>query len=1085
MPTFLQIIFKSLKFYKKPVLYQVLITLLLSAVITGSLLTGRSVKESLKRSATERLGKTGILISSGLRYFHPDLVARLKDSSGMICTGLLEMKGYCQGMNSHKGVYNIHIYGVQSDFFAFNGYDSVIIRPGEVAINKALADHLGIKSGEDLIIRYSDITSIPKEAPFSPSGAAGQSLVVRVGAILENHTGDFSLSISQITPLNIFMNYTDIKNSEGKSAGLNRLLIERSINNSTKTVHKVLKQFLRPADFGLRFRKLKTGEYELISDRIFIDDAILKEFRKLTDSGAPVITYLGNRFVSHHGSTPYSFVAALPPSLYPDIASGNGIIINMWMAQDLSVNEGDTLRMYWYSPDSLNTLKEKGSDFIIRRIADMKGIWADSLLMPDFPGISGKESCSDWDAGVLIKMHEIRPKDEAYWNRYRGTPKAFISYEMGSKLWGNNFGPATSIRFPLNLTEKEIESKLNGSVDPLKTGFSVTDPYYESDKAADESVDFGTLFLSLGFFIILASLVLLSFAASAYFDSKRTHIRTLFALGFKNKRIVLLLFSEAIITGFAGCFAGALCGYPVTVIITHSLNTVWKGAVQTDTLNTYFEFIPLLYGFILAFLTIIIFMLVKVLRYLKRLNKKYKDIIQRPSVKVNLFIMVVSVLATISFFVLSVLKSDLQLAFAFASGTTLLLTLIVMWRHYYIGGFKVLTGRINYRKYLSDQFYSFNPSHAVTPILFIAAGVFTIFITGANRMDLNENQNKCSGGTGGYLLWCENTIPVEVDMNSESGKRALGINDDQLKEMYFVQMKRLPGNDASCLNLNHISIPPLLGIDPADIISSGAFSFSGGITARGIKNPWYYLNLPSENNTIYGLADQTVLEWGLKLRTGDTIILRAENGQPLNIIIAAGLKSSVFQGNVLIGKQNFTRYFPSVSGNSVMLVDGSLKNTDLYKSALNERLENYGTIIEKTSDRLASFNKVTNTYLSIFGAFGALGMITGVVGLGFVLIRNYNQRKREFALLLATGFKIKKIRRSVFSEQMIILLAGVSSGFLAALVSTEPTIGNNSAIPWLFLSMMILAILITGLLTLLISVRSVTDNSLISSLKTE
>ena len=55
---------------------------------------------------------------------------------------------------------------------------------------------------------------------------------------------------------------------------------------------------------------------------------------------------------------------------------------------------------------------------------------------------------------------------------------------------------------------------------------------------------------------------------------------------------------------------------------------------------------------------------------------------------------------------------------------------------------------------------------------------------------------------------------------------------------------------------------------------------------------------------------------GIKIKTGDTLILRAENGQPLNIIIAAGLKSSVFQGNVLIGKENFTKYYPSVSGSS-------------------------------------------------------------------------------------------------------------------------------------------------------------------------
>ena len=47
-------------------------------------------------------------------------------------------------------------------------------------------------------------------------------------------------------------------------------------------------------------------------------------------------------------------------------------------------------------------------------------------------------------------------------------------------------------------------------------------------------------------------------------------------------------------------------------------------------------------------------------------------------------------------------------------------------------------------------------------------------------MNFNEKQLKRSGGTGGYLLWCENTIPVKEDLNTESGRKTLGLDDDQL-----------------------------------------------------------------------------------------------------------------------------------------------------------------------------------------------------------------------------------------------------------------------------------------------------------------
>jgi hypothetical protein len=364
------IIYHSIYFYKKPVLYQVLIIALLSAVITGSLLTGSSVKESLKRSSSQHLGNTGILISSGVRYFDPLLIQRIRDSSGMICTGIIEVTGYCQGMNSQKGAFNTHIYGVTNDFFVFQGQKIININPGEIAINSKLAEYLSISVGEDLIIRYKKISDIPADAPFASSGDAGKSIVMKVGAILKpSQNGNFSLSINQITPMNIFINLADLEEDQMTRFKINRLLVEKSNLNTINKVSDVLKKNLTPADLGLRLRMTtKTGEYELISDRIFIDAEVIKEVAKLLPSSSPVITYLGNHFVSASGSTPYSFISAMPASLYRDVPAGNEMIINRWMAHDLSVNEGDSIKMFWFAPDSLNNLIEKNSSFIVKHI---------------------------------------------------------------------------------------------------------------------------------------------------------------------------------------------------------------------------------------------------------------------------------------------------------------------------------------------------------------------------------------------------------------------------------------------------------------------------------------------------------------------------------------------------------------------------------------------------------------------------------------------------------------------------------------------------------------------------------------------
>jgi hypothetical protein len=384
---------------------------------------------------------------------------------------------------------------------------------------------------------------------------------------------------------------------------------------------------------------------------------------------------------------------------------------------------------------------------------------------------------------------------------------------------------------------------------------------------------------------------------------------------------------------------------------------------------------------------------------------------------------------------------------------------------------------------LSRLYYSFNPSHAVTPILFIASGIFALFVTGVNRMDFDEKLLKRSSGTGGYLLWGESNIPIREDLSTSRGRSELGLTEENLSGMNIISIKRSSGNDASCLNLNHITAPPLLGIDPSDFITRESFSFAKSLSEENITNTWQYLNSNLGANTIYGIADQTVMDWGLKLSIGDTLILRAENGQPINIILAAGLRSSVFQGYVIIGKDNFIRYFPSVAGSSVLLVDGDPALRDLYKNSLNERLSNYGVNIEFTEDRLKAFYEVTNTYLSVFGVFGALGMITGVIGLGFVLIRNYTHRKREFALMLATGFTLRNIRSIILNEQILILFAGVTSGVLSAILSTLPSLRSTQDIPWFYLTVMVFTVVLTGLWVLYISVRSISGEVLINSLK--
>lgn len=1081
------IAFKSLLYDRKGVFYQVLIIILLTAVITGSLMTGNSVRGSLKKTSLEKIGKTGIMVSSGIRYFDPMLCSKMEKATGLKTTGVLEIDGFCQNFSTGTTSPSIKIYAVDESFFPFQGNDSITLNKGEAAINQKLASYLDLKPGDDIIIRFSTLSDLPADAPFSPDKSTTSSIVIKTGRVLSSsQSGNFSLGISQITPLNIFIGLSDLKGRIDNFPGINRLLFERRPGITVRDIYNSLYKFIDPVDIGLTVRKIPaTGGYELISDRIFIDDLIAGEIEKLPLESHPAITYLANSIRLGDRSTPYSFVSAIDPDLYPGVPRGNGIILNHWIAEDLKALPGDTVTMTYYTPDSKNRLVEAKNDFIVSEIVEMKGIWSDSLLMPEFPGIAGKESCSAWDAGISVNMDLIRDKDEKYWNSFRGTPKAFINYEKGKELWGSNYGPVTSIRFANGVSDSLIYAKTTGALDPYKSGFTITDLPAVSSDAAGSGVDFSSLFLGLGFFIILSAIILLILVVSTFLESKRNQISTLFSIGFRNSSIRKILLTETAIIALGGALPGALAGSLFNIVVVKALNSVWQGAVQTDTLSAGFYPGTLLMGFGISILLIFLILMYRSSGFLKRLYRKETGAIREPSSKLNFFLAVALSIITVLITALSFLIPEQSTLLSFCAGIAAFAAMILIVRQSFLRKKISVSPGFRNARMISGRYYSFNPQQAIAPVLFLAAGLFAVIITSVNRMDINDSMLKRSGGTGGFLLWGESPVPMQGDLNSAETRHDLGLDEAEFKDLIFVQAAKTSGNDASCLNLNHITSPPLAGIDPSAFVSRGSFSFATRMKGLKKTDPWLTLNNPPNDSTIYGIADQTVLQYGLKIRTGDTLRIRSENGQILNIVISAGLKSSVFQGYVLTGNRDFSRFFPSISGSQIFLADGDPGMTGIYQSTLNERFSEYGAHFEPAYDRLASFFVVTNTYLTVFTILGGIGMILGVAGLGFILIRNFNQRKREFGLMMATGFSVKRIRSMIFRDHSLILVAGILTGVVSALLATRPSIAGNASIPWTTIAGMIFLILLTGLAALAISVRSVKKDDLIARIRKE
>src|SRR5690606_2101342 len=138
---------------------------------------------------------------------------------------------------------------------------------------------------------------------------------------------------------------------------------------------------------------------------------------------------------------------------------------------------------------------------------------------PDFPGMTDADNCRDWDTGFPIDTEAIRDKDEAYWDEYRGTPKAFITLAAGRRMWSNRFGNLPMARYPVAgeggeaaaralLAERKSEFEA-GDLDPTGLGFVFLPVRDQALAASQGAQDFGGLFIGFSFFLIAAALLLM------------------------------------------------------------------------------------------------------------------------------------------------------------------------------------------------------------------------------------------------------------------------------------------------------------------------------------------------------------------------------------------------------------------------------------------------------------------------------------------------------------------------------------------------------------------------------------------------
>lgn len=1058
-----KLIIRSLVYYYKRNILLALGIAVSTAVLTGALIVGDSVSHSLHRIVEQRLGAVTHTMQSGDRYFMADLAEGIGKKHDLQVAPVLLLDGVAVAGGGQKRVSDIQVVGVDSlfDVMAEQQHYYGGLHHDSVYISSNLAERLNLETGDEFLLRMTRASLVPLNAPFVSDAENTVSLRVAIAGIPGiDQLGIFNLENSQTAPFNIFISAERLRGVMELGPRAN-LMLFADASLSPGKIHAMISDTWTVADVGLNFSYHPQDQrVEVKSDRVFIDENIASAVQSSGASVRPVLTYFVNELRNGDRATPYSFVSSLSDSMLdPD-----KIIVNEWLADDLGVAAGDTLSVSYYAVGPLRDLETRQRPFVVHSVVPMTGMYGDKELMPGIPGLSDAGNCRDWDTGVPIALERIRDKDENYWDDYRGTPKAFIAITVAEEMWENRFGKYTAFRLKAGEEELPVlqQEVLNG-ITPPEVGFRVNAVLEQAGFAADHGVDFSQLFGGLSFFLLAGAVLLSVLLFRLNLEERREQMETLSSLGISGKVLRRMLMAEGMLVALAGAAAGILLAILYNKLIFFALNSIWMDIVRTEMLVAKIGIATLATGFLVSLVLAYFALYLPLRSFIRNMhNRKVVVSIPTDARKTGSRLTWLAVLGALAALVLVVLQyrsgEVVNAGLFFAAGGLLLVAGLLLS---YGALLSIRTAGLFVRSLTSLGLKNSlrNTTRSITIVILFSIGTFLVISTGSNRKDLFGNAGDPSSGTGGFLYYAESTVPVLQDLSDSEVRFGYGLGEGY----DIVQLRVAEGDDASCLNLNRILNPRILGVQPEKL--SARFSFVTSSPELVKEDPWSTLELELNDGLIPAIADETVIKWGLGMKVGDTLQYEDAEGRVMQLLLTGGLAPSIFQGSVLISEKYFLERFPASSGTEVFLVEGAMTDTARISEELRMGMRDLGWSMEYAPQRLAAFNAVTNTYLSIFLVLGALGLLLGTVGLSIVLFRSIIERREELTVLRALGFGMRKIRSMVMREYMLLLAAGTLIGAVAAVIATLPALlspNNEVSVPLILL--IIAVLLLNGFL---------------------
>lgn len=398
-----------------------------TAVITGALLVGDSMRGSLRALTLERLGRIESVLAPGtffpiesvsletisLRHAEPPK----RTSVILFAGGSVERKIQSSAQTDSKSaqtdfeagqtvqrtrrVGGVQIIGIDETFWDF---DISGIRPKatlddeHVFLNQSAADELGVVVGDEVTLRLPVEAAVPADSPLGKREIQSEGLPrMKVAAVVPDQgLGRFSLSATQAAPKTVFVSRSLVAEVLDRDGQANVMFFDREVESDGF-------QLSLPA-LGWNLQRVRRDDVidyiSLTSDALLLPEVAVDRIIAAFPEGdvTPVMTYLANaiervdndpsggdpsRGESERASfpVPYSTIAAIDSGATigfeykipdGDATDAIAIVINDWAAGRLNADVGTRLRVFFYEPEVENGNEvERSFDAIVSQIVQI------------------------------------------------------------------------------------------------------------------------------------------------------------------------------------------------------------------------------------------------------------------------------------------------------------------------------------------------------------------------------------------------------------------------------------------------------------------------------------------------------------------------------------------------------------------------------------------------------------------------------------------------------------------------------------------------------------------------------------------